>query len=188
MLLKKTMTPENTEKNENPEEERNQHLSEQQLSLQEIEEDIEEIEPEFLDDLPPEKRKKILSLVRTISIRQASMHSGPLPRPEDIEKYNMIIPDGAERIMREAELQSAHRRSMEIKVVDSDNKQSSKGQNYGLIIALVCIGGSILLGLMGQPWLGGVLATTTVIGLVTVYVLGKSAQFPNNSNNDGPEE
>jgi len=180
------MIPENTEKNENPEEERNQQQTEQHLSLQEIEEDIEEIDPEFLDELPPEKREKVLRLVRTISIRQASMHSGPLPRPEDIEKYNMIIPNGAERIMKEAELQSAHRRSMENKVVDSDNYQSARGQNYGLIIALVCIVGSILLGLMGQPWLGGVLATTTVIGLVTVYVLGKSAQFPNDNN--GPEE
>ncbi|ASW74697.1 hypothetical protein IQ37_15190 [Chryseobacterium piperi] len=176
------MTPKNAKINETHDDQRTQHQSEQDLSLQEIQEDIEEIEPEFLDDLPPEQRKKFLSLVRTISIRQASMHSGPLPRPEDIEKYNMIIPNGAERIMKEAELQSAHRRSMENKVIDSDNKQSAKGQIFGLVISLICIGGAISLGLLDQPWLGGILATTTVIGLVTVYVLGKSAQFPNNNN------
>jgi uncharacterized membrane protein len=42
-----------------------------------------------------------------------SVHSGPLPPPEDLAKYNMIVPDAAERILRMAEKQQAHRMELE---------------------------------------------------------------------------
>lgn len=40
----------------------------------------------------------------------ASYHSGPLPDPATLERYDLLVPGTAERIIRMAEEQSAHRR------------------------------------------------------------------------------
>ena len=53
-----------------------------------------------------------------------SVHSGPLPSPEDLAKYNMIVPDAAERLLCMAENQQAHRMELEKKVVSSDIQRS----------------------------------------------------------------
>ena len=37
------------------------------------------------------------------------MHSGPLPTPEDLLKYNEAVPDAAERIVRQAEKEQTFR-------------------------------------------------------------------------------
>lgn len=41
--------------------------------------------------------------------REIHVHRGPLPPPEQLAEHNVVIPDGAERIMRMAEKQMAHR-------------------------------------------------------------------------------
>lgn len=46
--------------------------------------------------------KSILALEKT--------YSGPLPLPEDLAKYDRVVPGAAERILRMAENESEHRR------------------------------------------------------------------------------
>jgi uncharacterized membrane protein len=48
-------------------------------------------------------------LVRT----EAALFSGPIPPPDLLERYNQIIPEGADRILKMAEKQSAHRQKIE---------------------------------------------------------------------------
>lgn len=141
--------------------------------LQEIENEIEEVDPDALDDISPEKKGQLL---RAFSVLQSSSHSGPLPSPDDLKKYDIIIPNGADRIMVMAERQNQHRIDIEKAVVKSNNAQSSTGQWMGFILGLVCISASVFLGIYDQPWLGGILGGSTIIGLVTVFVLGKKAQ------------
>ncbi|HQH25465.1 MAG TPA: DUF2335 domain-containing protein [Bacteroidales bacterium] len=64
----------------------------------------EELKP-ILEKLSREEQRKIKSII--ISSYQA--YSGPVPAPEALEKYNQVIPDGADRIMKMAENQSNHR-------------------------------------------------------------------------------
>lgn len=143
------------------------------LDLQEIENEIEEVDPDALEDISPEKKGQLL---RAISILQSTSHSGPLPSPDDLRKYDVIIPNGADRIMVMSERQNQHRIDIEKSVIKSNNSQSSTGQWMGFILGLGCICASVYLGVNNQPWLGGVLEGSTIIGLVTVFVLGKKAQ------------
>lgn len=145
--------------------------------LQEIENEIEEVDPDALEDISPQKKGQLL---RAISVLQSSTHSGPLPSPDDLKKYNTIIPNGADRIMVMAERQNQHRIEIEKAVIKSNNHQSSTGQWMGFILGLGCISASVYMGVNNQPWLGGILGGSTIIGLVTVFVLGKKAQKEEN--------
>jgi len=143
------------------------------VDLQEIENEIEEVDPDALEDISPEKKGQLL---RAISILQSTSHSGPLPSPDDLKKYDVIIPNGADRIMIMAERQNQHRIDIEKSIIKSNNTQSGTGQWMGFILGLGCICASVYLGVNNQPWLGGVLGGSTIIGLVTVFVLGRKAQ------------
>jgi len=50
-----------------------------------------------------------------VSVQQVQQvqWSGPLPPPEALEKFNAVIPNGADRIVKMAEAEQAHRHEYE---------------------------------------------------------------------------
>lgn len=111
-------------------------------------------------------------------------YSGPLPHPRDLEKYNEIIPDGANRIMVMAEKQQEHRFKLEEKAVSAQVKQSGIGQVFGLVVCLVGLGISALLGLYGHELASGILGGGGLVGLASVFVVGKNRQRKSLSKKD----
>lgn len=93
---------------------------------------------EAIKGLRPEQRKVVIQ-----AIRQESF-SGPIPHPELLRKYEDVKPGFAERIVSMAERQLDHRINCEDKVVDGSVSESKRGQNYGLIVALMFFGGCCL--------------------------------------------
>ncbi len=144
--------------------------------LQEIENDIEKIDSKTLDEAEPDIKELLLKTM-TVMQSQSVHRSGPLPSPEDLEHYNEVIPNGADRIMKMAENQLEHRLSIEKSVVNSNNNDSRLGQIFGFVLSIVCIGAAVYLGINDHEWLAGIIATTTIIGLITTFVLGKKYQF-----------
>jgi uncharacterized membrane protein len=71
---------------------------------------------------------------------QHQRFSGPLPPPEMLVQYNEAFPGCAERIVKMAEEQSAHRRTQEAKVIDANVKREGRGSWFALIIALAGMG------------------------------------------------
>jgi uncharacterized membrane protein len=90
---------------------------------------------EVIEGLPEKKKTEVKALIRAISIKSEPFKS-PIPPPYILKGYNEIIPNGADRILTMAEKQSNHRMSMERAVINREQDQSGKGQNYGFIIAL----------------------------------------------------
>jgi len=131
----------------------------------------EELKP-ILGKLSQEDQKKIKSVI----FSSYQSYSGPIPTPEALEKYNHIIPDGADRIMRMAENQSNHRIKIEEAVISGQVKQSSRGQIFGLIIAFFTLGSAVALAMFGHEAVACVLGGSTVISLATVFVIGKREQ------------
>jgi len=84
--------------------------------------------------LPEEKQELLIRHVQALIV--AKSHCGPIPSPGDIALYNQHIPEGADRIMRMAEKQAAHRISIETAVISEQQRQSARGQVFGLIIGL----------------------------------------------------
>lgn len=97
--------------------------------------------PKELEKLVPEKhtREKIIA----IFTQHVRFWNGPLPSPDTLKEYDSIIPGLAERIIKMAETQSAHRIELEKKVVHSQLSESKRGQYFGLLIALISIGAAL---------------------------------------------
>lgn len=113
---------------------------------------------------------------------------GPLPPPEDLSRYNQLIPDGAERIMRMAE--EGHRSTLalsefalrasiegareeralakeQLSLVREYNQgigqATQRAQYMSLAIVLGAYGVAITALLCSQPWVAGVAAVLTPV-------------------------
>lgn len=135
--------------------------------------------PNIFEGITPKKKKELLKSL-SITMIQEKSHSGPLPDAETLIKYNSVIPNGADRIMKMAENQQEHRMHIEKKVISEQSSQSKLGQWFGLIIGIVGIGCGTFLAHSGETTVGGIIAGGTVVSLVSVFVIGKKIQSSKN--------
>jgi len=110
------------------------------------------------------------------TLTQSVSFSGPLPPPGLLARYNDVIPNGAERIMAMAERQSAHRESLEAKVVEGNVASQARGSNYAFIICLTTIvGGFVMIG-MGKSIYGISAVIGSLATLAGVFIFAKRGQ------------
>lgn len=109
---------------------------------------------------------------------------GPLPPPEVLAKYADINPNLVTEIIDRARAEQAHRHQMDRarQEVQSEalrnealaiTKQSGDirlGQYLGALTAVTFLGGGVWMGLVGQPWLGGVIVGAIGVGIVSALV------------------
>ena len=88
-------------------------------------------------------------------------------------EYERVSPGFAERILSMAEREAEHRRALEVRQLDYGGRELLRGQLFGLLIGLAAIGGGVYSSVAGQPWAGGFIGTAGVVGLVSVFVLGR---------------
>jgi uncharacterized membrane protein len=120
-------------------------------------------------DKPPISQRALAQEVVGI-IKQE--YSGPLPPPNALERYNAIIPNGAERIMVMAEEQSKHRRALETKALNTDSRNSLLGVIFAFILGLTTIATGGIVVLKGQPWPGTIIGSAGLVGLVSAFIYG----------------
>lgn len=126
--------------------------------------------------VPEEKQEEALKAILSLSIKTSSEFIGPLPPPSILADYNHTIKDGAERIMKMAENQSSHRIEMEKHAIKEELLQSKRGQSFGFILAIFGILVAFVLAYLGHDTVAGIFGTTTIVGLVTIFVIGKKRQ------------
>jgi len=102
--------------------------------------------------------------------------SGPLPPPEALAHYEQILPGAADRIIKMAEDQNAHRRHLETTVIESNAAVQKWGLVGGFVIAMTAIGGGIYLIAHGMSGSGLAAILTPLVALVGVFIYGKSEQ------------
>jgi len=107
---------------------------------------------------------------------QTFSFSGPLPPPQLLSQYNDVVPNGAERLMKMAESQHAHRQDLERTVVHGNVKAEKRGQWMGLFISALVIGAGTYLAAIGRQITGGLLVGVDVVALASVFVYGKHIQ------------
>ena len=107
---------------------------------------------------------------------QQSTFSGPMPPPAVLEGYNRLIPGAAERILVMAEEDAKHQREIELAALRAANNEVARGQIFGFVIGLAALGASMLALYMGAPAVAGVIGGTTVVGLVSVFIVGRFAK------------
>ena len=126
------------------------------------------------DHPPPEsdRAESNRSEEHAIIQRSAYAFSGPLPPPDVIKKYDMVVPGAADRIIQLAEKQSTHRQAIETKIVDADIRQSNFGVIFGFILGLVGLIGGAFLVYHDKVVTGSVFFGATLVALVSVFVYG----------------
>jgi uncharacterized membrane protein len=81
--------------------------------------------------LIPEESRGAAAIIRAAV--EYSQHSGPLPSPESLSRYEQTLPGAAERILQMAERQAGHRLAMETLVL----KSGVALQKWGLVCAFL---------------------------------------------------
>ncbi len=105
--------------------------------------------------------------------QHTQIRTGPLPDPAELQAYNYVIPNGAERILAMAEAQSSHRISIETLVITSQQNQAFRGQIFGFIIAMSGLLGGIYCAVNGAAMAGAAIGGLPLVSLAGVFVLGK---------------
>jgi uncharacterized membrane protein len=95
---------------------------------------------------------------------------GPIPSPELLAKYNKIIPNAADRILKMAEKQQDHRHHLEKVVIESNIKRSNRGLILGFVLTLVFGISGVNLILNGKSTDGFVLTLAPLATLAGVFV------------------
>lgn len=93
--------------------------------------------------------------------------SESIPPPSMLGDYNHALENGAERVMRLAERQQAHRHELENRVIDSDIRKSHIGLWCGagiILVAIVCGTWLVSQGHSAQGLFIGVAALATGLG------------------------
>lgn len=102
--------------------------------------------------------------------------SGPLPPPNELQKYNEIIPNGAERLMALYEKQVEHRIELEKTVIKADVKKQTLGQIFAFIITMVITIAGVVLLLCDKRIEGLTSIIVALASLVGVFVYGVRSQ------------
>lgn len=116
--------------------------------------------------LPPEQREIVVS--RFTAVQET--YSGPLPHPELLERYDKIISEGAERIMRMAESEQMHRHKCDDLMIKGEVALAKRGQIVGALLAILITCAGFWLTLTGHEVVGSVVFGTTIIGVISVFV------------------
>lgn len=126
----------------------------------------------ILERLPTPDRREAEIIMR----QMVAQYSGPVPHAGEMARYKEIDPSFPERFVRMAEGQVAHRQELEKTVVGADYKLKRRGQDYALISVVLGLFVAVLFGVLAMPYVAGIVAGTTVIGVVTAFVVGRVAE------------
>jgi uncharacterized membrane protein len=96
-----------------------------------------------------------------------------MPPPAILEGYERLVPGAAERILKMAESDTKHQQEIEFAALRAAEAEIKRGQIFGFVIGLTALGASMLALAMGSPAVAGIIGGTTVVGLVSVFIVGR---------------
>jgi len=122
---------------------------------------------------------------------------GLLPHPDLLEQYERVAPGITERLLVQVEQQSAHRQAIENRGVDAeivnareDARYRGRGQLFGLGLGALglIVGGlvAVVTGTTAGATAGSAIGGATLIGLVTVFVVGHRSSTPETQRPEVP--
>lgn len=119
---------------------------------------------------PPARRETGATVIAKI---EQSSFSGPLPSPVILEEYDRIVPGAAERILKMAEAEAQFQHDITSRALNAEAKEVGRGQILGFLMGALALLTSALALWLGHPDTASVIGGTTVVGLVSVFVVGR---------------
>lgn len=130
--------------------------------------------------------------IKIATIQQAEIHTGPLPHPEILKRYDEVVPGGAERIFILAEKEAFSRNRREDEVMRANIEAQERqlgiaeqqtrlafrsdliGQIFGMIVCILCVVGAVFLGMNNREWLGGLLAAIPTGAVIKAFFVDRT--------------
>ena len=124
---------------------------------------------------PPAKKQYKPAEPETVevTIAQSQSWSGPLPSPQDLEAFNGVVKDGAERIVSAWEKETSHRHEMEKQEVEILSTDLKMGKIFALLFVLAALGLSGYCAYIGAEWMGIILGGGTISAVVYAFTSTK---------------
>ena len=121
-----------------------------------------------------------------VSQQAVQVHSGPLPDPETMQRYNEILPGTAERIIKVFESEVQHRHNIETErlslakeqihiqeeYAQIDSRNSLLGLIFAFILGIGTIGGGVYITITKSPYGGIFLSAVGLSSLVGTFIYG----------------
>lgn len=95
---------------------------------------------------------------------------GPLPSPQTMEEFRQIGSDWPERIFKQWETETAHRRGYENRALDASILIDKMGQVFAGIFAGGALGVAALAIVYGQPWVASIIGGATIASVVGAFL------------------
>lgn len=152
--------------------------------------------PGMLSGLSGQKKQEILSALYAREPASTVVHhtqqiskfqSAPVPPPDFLEGYNQQIPDGANRLFILVEKQTDHRIKQESDVIATQNKATLRGQWMAIAVVAVLCAIAYHAMLLGHIELAGFIFTSTIVGVASVFITGKTSMRKNLTDKRPPQ-
>lgn len=104
---------------------------------------------------------------------QTRRRGGPLPPPADFEHYERVCPGAADRILKVMEREQAHRQELTQRVIEAEAGVAKRALPIGGAVALLAVGGAILVGLFGSWEAAVALVGVPLAAIVRAFVAPK---------------
>jgi len=118
----------------------------------------------------------VLLLNFLCELKDSQHYCGPLPPPEILEKFELVQPGFADRIMSLAEKQAEHRQTQENKISSSNIRNELIGMIFAFLLAAGVLGGGMFLLFQGKNISGLITITGSLASLVYVFIRGRKEQ------------
>lgn len=132
---------------------------------------VEKIKQE-ISKLPKEQKEMFIEQTKEMFIEQTIEYKGILPPPVMLKQFNEIIPNGADRIMKMAEIEAEERKIYNRKQL----RYHSAGLYLAFILALFVFIGGFILAYSGNNTGSGILVGTVLTGVVIAFINGKKTK------------
>ncbi|HEJ7902499.1 TPA: DUF2335 domain-containing protein [Serratia marcescens] len=157
-----------------------ENLPESDETSSESTELVDKIEHELVEN--PVVLERLLDRPQVMAMVSRSAFRGPLPPPAMLREYNDIVPGAAERILERSEKEQAHRHRVTEKSVDGAIGKDKRGQWMAYSITLIILAIATLFALKGQTVFAGTLITVDLIGLASVFAIGRISKSSNSED------
>lgn len=128
---------------------------------------------QVLERLPPEQREEVLQIFEKV-------HMGPICAPEDLARYEAILPGLAERIVRLPEREQEHRHRLIEAAVERDYTLKSRGQILAMVALIILAGLALAFALLGDIKSAAIVGVGTIAAVVGIFVTGRIVDAQDN--------
>jgi uncharacterized membrane protein len=99
--------------------------------------------------------------------------SAGLPPAAYFEAIERVLPGSAKQLLDAFESETAHRRALEESAQKAEIAFRFRGQLFGFLSCLATFGVALYAAYCQQAWIGSIVGGTTIVGLVSIFVLGR---------------